>query len=251
MDVLYFDYSKSKYRTSQWVTKTFGCGLSVSMYLYECHVWKLTNSSLGCYLSSSESPKEVFCDHYYWFGAYINDLLYSLSAIRFHLFANVCSYTIKDQTDHITLQNVIDNLTNCRQLKFNVSKYTHFIRSTLNTSQYYIKGNKIPCKPMTKDLGINHKSINFSCLYIQNFTLIIKTYSIPAVQAKNNYIRTYFPELTQYSRLWRPHLIKHTQKNLVIATKYYNLNAMLPPIQISSYHPPLMYVLVQSKQYHK
>ena len=60
------------------------------------------------------------------FTLYINDLLQSLSVARPHLFADdtKCMHAIKDQTDHTSLQNDIDNLTNYNeywQLKFNVS----------------------------------------------------------------------------------------------------------------------------------
>ena len=60
------------------------------------------------------------------FTLYINDLPQSLSVSRPYLFADdtKCMHAIKDQTDHTSLQNDIDNLTNYSeswQLKFNVT----------------------------------------------------------------------------------------------------------------------------------
>ena len=137
------------------------------------------------------------------FTLYINDLPQSLSVARLYLFADdtKCMHAIKDQTDHITLQNDIDNLTNYSeswQLKFNVSKCTHLhyhFSSSSYTPQYYIKGNDIPRKSMTKDLGIifktdlqwneHHKSLT-SCAYTTSH-LLRRTFSIPEVQVKSNY----------------------------------------------------------------
>ena len=96
------------------------------------------------------------------FTLYINDLPQSLSFARPYLFADdtKCMHAIKDQTDHTSLQNDIENLTNYSkswQLKFNVSKCTHLhyhFSSSSYTPQYYITGDNIPRKSMTKDLGI-------------------------------------------------------------------------------------------------
>ena len=61
------------------------------------------------------------------FTLYINDLPQSLSVARPYLFADdtKCMHAIKDQTDHTSLQNDIDYLTNYSkswQLKFNVTQ---------------------------------------------------------------------------------------------------------------------------------
>ena len=162
------------------------------------------------------------------FTLYINDLPQSLSVARPYLFADdtKCIHTIKDQTDHTSLQNDIDNLTNYSeswQLKFNVSKRTHLhyhFSSSPYTPQYHIKGNDIPRKLMTKDLGIifnidlqwneHHKSLTARAY--RTLHLLRRTFSIPDIQVKKQlYTSIVRSQLTYSSQLWRPHLIKDIQ----------------------------------------
>ena len=133
-DVLYFDYSKAfdsvphnellyklwKYRVTGDLWSWFKSYLSSQM---QCA--KINQQFSGLLPVVSGVPQGSILGPLL-FTLYINDLLQSLSVARPHLFADdtKCMHAIKDQTDHTSLQNDIDNLTNYNeywQLKFNVS----------------------------------------------------------------------------------------------------------------------------------
>ena len=84
-------------------------------------------------------PVKYFGTAVIYFVQYINDLLQSLSVARPYLFAEdtKCMHATKVQTDHTSIQNDIDNLTNYSeswQIKFNISKCTHLYYHFISSS---------------------------------------------------------------------------------------------------------------------